>query len=105
MSDFCLPDSPKSGRAVSKVKQNHPKLKKYSTAASKFSARGTKSRTKSSKIWKNVLPPPPKSARAASKVEQNHPKLKKCSTASSKFKVRGTKSRTKSPKIGKMFYR
>ncbi|MCR5748731.1 MAG: hypothetical protein K6G02_00805 [Lactobacillus sp.] len=31
MSDFCLPDSPNPVRAVSKVEQNHPKLKKYST--------------------------------------------------------------------------
>ncbi|WKB71031.1 hypothetical protein [Ligilactobacillus ruminis] len=28
MSDFCLPDSPNPVRAVSKVEQNHPKLKK-----------------------------------------------------------------------------
>ena len=52
MSDFCLPDSPKPVRAVLKVEQNHPKLKKYSTAASKFRVRGTKSRTKSPKIGK-----------------------------------------------------
>jgi len=52
MSDFCLPDSPNPGRAVSKVEQNHPKLKKYSTAASKFRVRDIESRTKSSKIEK-----------------------------------------------------
>ena len=55
MCYFCLPDPPNSGRAASKVEQNHPKLKKCSTAASKFKVRGTKSRTKSPKNWKNVL--------------------------------------------------
>jgi len=52
MSDFCLPDSPNPVRAVSKVEQNHPKLKKYSTAASKIGPCGLESRTKSSKIEK-----------------------------------------------------
>jgi len=52
MSDFCLPDSPNPVRAVLKVEQNHPKLKKYSTAASKFRVRDIESRTKSSKIEK-----------------------------------------------------
>jgi hypothetical protein len=52
MCDFCLPGSPKSARAASKVEQNHPKLKKCSTAASKFRVRDIESRTKSSKIEK-----------------------------------------------------
>ena len=94
----------KPGCAVLKVEQNLQNLEKCSTAASKFRVRDIESRTKSSKIWKNVLPPPPNLGCATSKVEQNHPKLKKCSTAASKFKMRGTKSRTKSPKIEKMFY-
>ena len=49
---FCLPDTSKSTRAASKVEQNLQKLKKCSTAASKFSPRGLESRTKSSKIEK-----------------------------------------------------
>ena len=52
MSDFCLPLTPNPVRAVSKVEQNHPKLKKYSTADSKFGPRGLESRTKSQKIEK-----------------------------------------------------
>ncbi|MDD6171888.1 MAG: hypothetical protein PUB33_05055, partial [Ligilactobacillus ruminis] len=80
MCDFCLLAGPNSGRAGSKVEQNSPKLKKCSTADSKFGPRGSESRTKSSKILKNVLPLTPNSARAAQKVEQNHPKLRKCST-------------------------
>ncbi|MBD9205109.1 MAG: hypothetical protein EGQ27_02740 [Lactobacillus ruminis] len=50
MSLFCLPDSPNLGRAAPKVEQNHPKLKKCSTADSKFRARGSESRTKSQKF-------------------------------------------------------
>jgi len=52
MCDFCLPDTSNSGRAASKVEQNHPKLKKCSTAAFKFRVRDIESRTKSSKIEK-----------------------------------------------------
>ena len=75
-----------------------------STGLSEIGERGSESRTKSSKIWKNVLPLPPNSARAVPKVEQNLKKLKKCSTAASKFGPRCPESRTKSQKIGKMFY-
>ena len=39
MSLFCLPGSPKLGRATSKVEQNHPKLKKYSTRFHRRNAR------------------------------------------------------------------
>ncbi|MFJ6975870.1 MAG: hypothetical protein ACIRZ1_09055, partial [Ligilactobacillus ruminis] len=39
-------------RAASKVEQNHPKLRKCSTADSKFGSRSLESRTKSSKIEK-----------------------------------------------------
>ncbi|MBD8999077.1 MAG: hypothetical protein EGQ92_02365 [Lactobacillus ruminis] len=52
MSLFCLPDSPKLGSAVPKVEQNLKKLKKCSTAASKFGPRGSESRTKSPKFGK-----------------------------------------------------
>ena len=52
MCDFCLPDSPNLGHAVLKIEQNHPKLRKCSTADSKFDPRGSESRTKSSKIEK-----------------------------------------------------
>ena len=41
-----------SARAALKVEQNHPKLRKCSTADSKFDSRGLESRTKSSKIGK-----------------------------------------------------
>jgi len=36
MSDFCLPDSPKSARAELKVEQNLKKSEKCSTTGSKF---------------------------------------------------------------------
>ena len=49
---FCLPACRNSGRATSKVEQNSPKLKKCSTADSKFGPRCPESRTKSSKIEK-----------------------------------------------------
>ncbi|WP_270754378.1 hypothetical protein, partial [Ligilactobacillus ruminis] len=52
MSDFCLPPTPKSARAASKVEQNLEKLRKCSTAAYKFGPRCPESRTKSSKIEK-----------------------------------------------------
>ena len=82
MSDFCLPPTPKSARAASKVEQNLEKLRKCSTAAYKLGL----------------------DSRAALRVEQNHPKLRKCSTVAYKFDSRGLESRTKSRKIGKMFY-
>ncbi|EGX98533.1 hypothetical protein ANHS_902 [Ligilactobacillus ruminis ATCC 25644] len=40
------------GSTVPKVEQNHPKLKKCSTADSKFRARGSESRTKYPKFGK-----------------------------------------------------
>ena len=49
---FCLPAGRNSGRAGSKVEQNLQNFEKCSTADSKFGPRGTKSRTKSSKIEK-----------------------------------------------------
>ena len=52
MTLFCLPDSSNPARAALKVEQNPPKLKKCSTADSKFSSRSLESRTKSSKIGK-----------------------------------------------------
>ena len=52
MYDFCLPDSPKSVRTAPRVEQNHPKLRKCSTADSKFGSRCSESRTKSRKIEK-----------------------------------------------------
>ncbi|KLA45916.1 neutrophil activating protein bacterioferritin [Ligilactobacillus ruminis] len=52
MPGFCLPGSSKLRRAASKVEQNPRKLKKCSTAATKFDPRGTKSRTKIQKIGK-----------------------------------------------------
>ena len=55
MPHFCLPTYPKSGRAVLKIEQNPEKSEKYSTADSKFGPRCPESRTKSSKILKNVL--------------------------------------------------
>ena len=45
-SDFWLPDSSKTGRTASKVEQNHPKLRKCSTADSKFGAGDLESRQK-----------------------------------------------------------
>ena len=39
MSLFCLPPAPNSVRSVSKVEQNHPKLKKYSTRFHRRNAR------------------------------------------------------------------
>ena len=55
MYDFCLPDTSEMGCAASEVEQNLQKFEKCSTAAYKFGPRGLESRTKSSKIWKNVL--------------------------------------------------
>ena len=55
MCDFCLPDTSKMGCATSKVEQNIEKLRKCSTADSKFGPRDLESRTKSPKIGKNVL--------------------------------------------------
>ncbi|RGK48195.1 hypothetical protein DXD09_00200 [Ligilactobacillus ruminis] len=52
MSDFCLPDSPNSTRAASKVEQNLKKSEKCSTAAYKFGPRCPESRTKSPKFGK-----------------------------------------------------
>ena len=52
MSDFCLPVGPNSARAALKVEQNLEKLRKCSTADSKFGPRGLESRTKSQKIEK-----------------------------------------------------
>ena len=52
MRDFCLPVTPKMGCAASKVEQNIEKLRKCSTADSKFGPRSLKSRTKSPKIEK-----------------------------------------------------
>ena len=52
MPHFCLPNSPKTGRATLKVEQNPQKLRKCSTAASKSGPRGLESRTKSPKIGK-----------------------------------------------------
>ena len=49
MSDFCLPDSPKSARAELKVEQKQRKMKKCSTAESKIVPRGAESRTKTEK--------------------------------------------------------
>ncbi|MFJ6981234.1 MAG: hypothetical protein ACIRZT_06755, partial [Ligilactobacillus ruminis] len=46
------PPTPKSARAASKVEQNNQKLKKCSTADSKFRARGSESRTKYPKFGK-----------------------------------------------------
>ena len=51
-SDFWLPDSSKTGRAVSKVEQNLQKSEKCSTAGSKSGPRDLESRTKSPKIEK-----------------------------------------------------
>jgi len=47
-----LPLPPNSARAVPKVEQNLKKLKKCSTADSKFGPRGSESRTKYQKIEK-----------------------------------------------------
>ena len=44
--------TPNSARAAPRVEQNHPKLRKCSTAAYKFDPRGSESRTKSPKIGK-----------------------------------------------------
>ena len=52
MLHFCLPDSPNSTRAVSKVDKNRCKCLILSTAAYKFGLRGPESRTKSPKIRK-----------------------------------------------------
>ena len=52
MRDFCLPDTSKMGCAASKVEQNLQKLRKCSTADSKFGPRDLESRTKSPKIEK-----------------------------------------------------
>ena len=52
MRDFCLPDTSKMGCAASKVEQNLEKLRKCSTADSKFGPRDPESRTKSRKIGK-----------------------------------------------------
>ncbi|WP_288721152.1 hypothetical protein, partial [uncultured Ligilactobacillus sp.] len=52
MSDLCLPSTPNSARAASKVEQNLKKLEKCSTADSKIGPRDLESRTKSQKIGK-----------------------------------------------------
>ncbi|RGK44014.1 hypothetical protein DXD09_10760 [Ligilactobacillus ruminis] len=52
MPGFCLSGSSKLRRAASKVEQNPRKLKKCSTAATKFEACGSESRTKIPKIEK-----------------------------------------------------
>ena len=52
MPHFCLPDTSEMGRTASKVEQNLEKLRKCSTADSKFGPRGLESRTKSQKIEK-----------------------------------------------------
>ena len=44
--------TPNSARAAPRVEQNHPKLRKCSTAAYKFDPRGSESRTKSPKFGK-----------------------------------------------------
>ena len=46
MRDFCLPDTSKMGCAASKVEQNLEKLRKCSTADSKFGPRDPESRQK-----------------------------------------------------------
>ena len=80
MCDFCLPDSPKSGRATSKVDKKRRKCLFLSTSWSKFRARRLERRQKTGEMSHFCLPPAPNSVRSVSKVEQNHPKLKKYST-------------------------
>ena len=104
MSDFCLPDSPKSGRADLKVGKNREKCLIFVYRTLQIRSARLESRQKPEGMCDFCLPDSPNPGRAVSKVEQNHPKLKKYSTAASKFKVRGTKSRTKSSKIEKIFY-
>ena len=105
MSLFCLPDSPKSGRAESKVDKkwgkclffvywtlqirsarsrkqtkNGGNVSFLSTGLSKIGSRRLESRQKTGEMSLFCLPPAPNSVRSVSKVEQNHPKLKKYST-------------------------
>ena len=52
MSHFCLPPTPNSARAASKVDKKRDKCSFLSTGLSKFGPRGSESRTKSPKIGK-----------------------------------------------------
>ena len=71
---FCLPDSPKLGRATSKVEQNLQKLEKCSTANSKSGLRGLESRQKTEEMTHFCLPAGSNSWRAVSKVDKKRGK-------------------------------
>ena len=104
MFDFCLPPTPNSARAASKVDKNWEKCLIFVYRLFQIRPCGTESRQKPEEMCNFCLPAGSNSGCAASKVEQNLEKLRKCSTAAYKFGPRGPESRTKSPKFGKMFY-
>ena len=70
-SDFCLPDSPKSGRAVLKVDKNGGNVWFLSTWLSKIGVRGLENRQKLGEMFDFCLPPPPKTGRTEPKVDKN----------------------------------
>ena len=80
MCDFCLPDSPKSGRATSKVDKKRRKCLFLSTSWSKFRARRLESRQKTGEMSDFCLSDYSNPGSATPKVEQNLPNSEKCST-------------------------